>query len=269
MFYVYLMNSLKNNKIYIGFTSNLKRRFVEHNEGELGWTKRHRPWKLVYYEAFCSEEDARKRENSLKNYGNALRELRKRLKFSSGGTGVGSGAGFTLIETLIVVFLIGIVLVVGGNIFFGIMKGASKAEVEREVKQNGSYALAIMERMIKNSRSVLECDDFNNTLEILNSDRFSTTFQIREDSEVWKIASSSGEPPLEKHLYLTGDNVTVSDFTFECFYEPADERLPENLRRVGISFSLMPKGVVAGGAPPEMFAKIDFQTSVSLRNFPR
>ena len=92
-----------------------------------------------------------------------------------------------MIETLMVVFLMGIVLVAGGNIFFGIMKGASKAEVEREVKQNGEYALAIMERMIRNSREVLKCD--TGYLIIMNIDDENTKFQV--DSEM--IASSSGK----------------------------------------------------------------------------
>lgn len=266
MFYVYLMNSLKHNKIYIGFTSNLKKRFIDHNEGESGWTRRYRPWELVYYEAFRSEKDARKREAGLKDYGNALRELKKRLKFSLSGTGLEGGAGFTLIETLLVVFLIGIVLVAGGNMFFGIMKGASKVEVEREVKQNGNYALAIMERMIKNSRRVIDCNELDNTLEIENLDYEITTFQILPDSEagVNRIASSAASI-----LYLTGDNVNVSSFAFTCICDPESCDDPEDLRRIGISFTLTPKGVTAGEVPPEMYAEINFQTSISLRNFLR
>jgi prepilin-type N-terminal cleavage/methylation domain-containing protein len=174
-------------------------------------------------------------------------------------------AGFTLIETLIVVFLIGIVLVAGGNMFFGIMKGASKVEVEREIKQNGEYALAIMERMIKNSRSVTSCS--SGSLEIENTDHFLTIFHLIPDSGVDRIASSSASAASD--LFLTGDNVNVSDFVFTCTTDPVDSLDEDDIRRVDINFTITPKGVIAGEVPPEMYAKIDFQTSVSLRNFER
>lgn len=165
-------------------------------------------------------------------------------------------AGFTLIETLIVVFLIGIVLVAGGNIFFGIMKGSSKAEAEKEVKQNGAYALAVMERMIRNSRRVMVCD--TDSLEIENLDYGLTTFhQLGEN----RIASSSAEGD----LYLTAENVEVSSLTFSCIYDPPSSSYPEDLRRIGINFVLSPRGGTVEA--PETFAEIEFQTSVSLRNF--
>jgi len=174
--------------------------------------------------------------------------------------------GFTLIETLIVIFLMGIVLVAGGNMFFGIMKSASKVEVEREIKQNGEYALAIMERMIKNSREVLECN--SSFVTIKNIDYENTRFQV--DNE--RIASSSGEsevPPYNNHLYLTGDNIEVASLFFNCIHDPEISLEEEDIRRVEINFTLKPKGVTAGEVPPEMYAKIDFQTSISLRNFLR
>lgn len=166
--------------------------------------------------------------------------------------------GFTLIETLVVIFLMGIILVGGGGLFFNIMKGASKAEVEKEVKQNGNYAMAIMERMIKNSREVTVCPSSNDSLTIKNIDGGLTTFL----GDNGKIASFSGTST----LYLTGDNVAVSSLSFVCIYEPTGIIDLKNIRRVEIGFTLKPKGGTPE-APPETYAEIDFQTSVSLRNF--
>lgn len=80
MFYVYL---LKNNdgKIYYGSTKDLKRRFEEHNSNKSFSTKRHL-WKLVYYEAYLNESDARIREKQLKYHGQALVQLKRRIKSS-------------------------------------------------------------------------------------------------------------------------------------------------------------------------------------------
>ena len=64
MFYVYVLeNSKSNKKFYIGFTSNLKRRFKEHNSGTEPSTKYGIPWKLTYYEAYQTEKLARQKES--------------------------------------------------------------------------------------------------------------------------------------------------------------------------------------------------------------
>ncbi len=80
MNYVYIIQSIKTKKIYIGCTSDLKRRLKEHNEGENYTTMRMLPIELVYYEAYKSKEDAKNREKQLKRYGNALLFLKKRTK---------------------------------------------------------------------------------------------------------------------------------------------------------------------------------------------
>ncbi len=82
MFYVYLIKSEKNNRIYTGFTSDLKQRFSDHNNGKSPYTRNNRPYRLVYYEAFASKSDAQKREKSLKLRSNTYAQLRKRISQS-------------------------------------------------------------------------------------------------------------------------------------------------------------------------------------------
>lgn len=89
MYYVYLLQSLINQKIYIGYTNDLKRRFKEHNNGESKSTRRYKPWKLIYYEAFSAKKDAMIRERKLKNHGKGLNELIKRLTSSLNTIGEG------------------------------------------------------------------------------------------------------------------------------------------------------------------------------------
>ena len=79
MFYVYILESKKNRELYIGFTSNLKKRFKEHNQGLNFSTKTARPWKLVYYEACVDKDDATRREGYLKTTQGG-RLLKRRLK---------------------------------------------------------------------------------------------------------------------------------------------------------------------------------------------
>jgi len=82
MFYVYILQSSKDGKLYVGFTSDLRRRFKEHNAGASRSTKARRPFALVYYEAYVSEKDAKKREHSLKLFGKAREGIKRRIQNS-------------------------------------------------------------------------------------------------------------------------------------------------------------------------------------------
>ena len=79
MFYTYVLQSEKDGKKYIGFTKNLKSRFEQHQKGKVESTKDRRPFKLIYYEACLTEQDALKREKYLKTY-RGKQFLQKRLK---------------------------------------------------------------------------------------------------------------------------------------------------------------------------------------------
>ncbi len=67
-YYVYIMSSLSG-ALYIGFTSDLRKRVFEHkNDVVDGFTKKYRCHKLVYYEAGESFEGVLAREKQLKNW---------------------------------------------------------------------------------------------------------------------------------------------------------------------------------------------------------
>jgi len=77
MHYVYILYSKKLRKFYIGLTDNLKKRILEHNNGESSFTSRGGCWELVYYEAFSIKSDAVREERFLKT--GQGRERRKYL----------------------------------------------------------------------------------------------------------------------------------------------------------------------------------------------
>jgi len=67
MFYVYVLRSIKDpNEIYVGYTTNLKKRFSLHQKGLVQSTKPYRPWRLIFYEVYISRADAKRREEYLK-----------------------------------------------------------------------------------------------------------------------------------------------------------------------------------------------------------
>ncbi|MDO8657126.1 MAG: GIY-YIG nuclease family protein [Candidatus Levybacteria bacterium] len=78
-YYVYTILSLKDKQLYIGFTTNLKDRLSRHARGEVQSTSNRRPLKLIHYEYFIDEEDAKSREVFLKS-GFGRNQLKKALK---------------------------------------------------------------------------------------------------------------------------------------------------------------------------------------------
>jgi putative endonuclease len=65
-YYTYVLQSLKDNKFYIGWTDDLKKRIDKHQQGLVKSTKNRLPIKLVYFEACLSKNKAIKREKQLK-----------------------------------------------------------------------------------------------------------------------------------------------------------------------------------------------------------
>ncbi len=78
-FYVYILQSLKDGELYIGYTKDLRKRLEKHNRKLNFSTKSGAPWKLIHYEAYLNKEDAERREKYLKtNQGSRL--LKRMLK---------------------------------------------------------------------------------------------------------------------------------------------------------------------------------------------
>jgi len=67
MYYIYILQSLRDNKFYTGYTKNLKLRFEQHNNSLVDSTKNRRPLKLIYYEACLNQQDATHRGKIFKD----------------------------------------------------------------------------------------------------------------------------------------------------------------------------------------------------------
>ncbi|MFA4817766.1 MAG: GIY-YIG nuclease family protein [Parcubacteria group bacterium] len=79
MFYIYILQSLKDEKFYVGYTNDLTNRKKKHDKGLVNSTKNRRPLQLVYYEACIDQQDATHREKYLKTAW-GKRYIKSRLK---------------------------------------------------------------------------------------------------------------------------------------------------------------------------------------------
>ena len=91
-FYTYVLRSVLDDRLYIGYTHNLRKRLEEHKKGKSFATKLRLPFKLIYFEGCLDEQDARRRERFLKTtqgrrfLGLRLLEFGRKLKASGSGS---------------------------------------------------------------------------------------------------------------------------------------------------------------------------------------
>ena len=65
-FLVYILYSPSNNRLYIGYTTDLINRFLSHQYLGKEYTSKFRPWVVVHLEYFQSKNEAMRREKNLK-----------------------------------------------------------------------------------------------------------------------------------------------------------------------------------------------------------
>ena len=173
--------------------------------------------------------------------------------------------GFTLIELLVAMAIISGLGIVIAQAFFTTTRSNTKVERLTDVKQNGEYALAVMDRLIRNARSISAVCSSDGTVQtssaaVISSDGYETTFACALDGSVTRIASVSAFGT----QYLTSSSVTLGGASCDAdslvFYCTSIADVANNLR---VTFQLSQKGT-----PTDQFEKAStqFQTSIGLRN---
>jgi putative endonuclease len=79
MFYIYILYSHKDEKLYIGCTHNVEKRLMRHQLGHVTSTRFRRPLTPIHTEEYGNKTDAFQRERFLKSLWSS-REKKKILK---------------------------------------------------------------------------------------------------------------------------------------------------------------------------------------------
>lgn len=162
-----------------------------------------------------------------------------------------SNMGFTLVELLVVSTIIATVGFVFSSSFIALMGGSKKADIVSEVKQNGNFALSVMEQLIRNSLPSSSCTPTSVTIN--NSDGGTTTFACIDIDGVMRIASNSSA--------LTSRTVRVVECSFVC-----PTPVPASPAGVNISFTLEQNLANVTPRPGER-SRQQFETTVFQRNY--
>lgn len=137
--------------------------------------------------------------------------------------------GFTLIELLVIVLLFGLLGAVSSNSLFGLLKGASRAENIKEVKQSGDYIVSLLQQKIRFAQSITStCDGSNvSTLTVLNRDSTTTTF-----------VCNAGEIVMNDGTATTLTSSLVSVTTPSCLVFSCTNELGLGSYRVSLNMTL-------------------------------
>lgn len=174
--------------------------------------------------------------------------------------------GFTVIEVLVASVLTAVIMSVAGSSFFYLLRGASKAELVKEVKQNGDYALSVLGIKIRNARDVTSACSTGgtnaNTIQITNPDRSTSLFDCQTTGSISRfrerITPTSGPASTN---YLTNPSVTLQGGCSTTFF--TCRTLADGKSKV-VSISYTLTGSVS--APASEAYTQNFSTQISLRN---
>ena len=154
--------------------------------------------------------------------------------------------GFTLIELLVTVVVLGLILTAMVGIFLTTIKAGKKADAIAEVKENGDYALGLMERMLRNAEEIITPCGGSKIEYRLPSDK---------DTDPKRVFQLSGTQIVSNDGTLTSRNLKVTSLTFSCVGDP--------VQTISISFTLT-KGE---STDVREFASVSFEGKVKVRKY--
>jgi prepilin-type N-terminal cleavage/methylation domain-containing protein len=157
-------------------------------------------------------------------------------------------SGFTLIEMLVVVSLIGLVSVTASGFLIVSLMASSKANAMKEVRQSGNHALSVIEGLIFTSTSV-GCTA-PDTIMVTDKDGNVASFLCEVDGKISSVSATST-------VNLTSSSIRVVTCDFHCIVTPG---LPT---KVHIGYTLE-KG--DSSLKPNERASLQFETEVIPRN---
>lgn len=163
--------------------------------------------------------------------------------------------GFSLIELLIVVALLGIIMVGVSQLLVTTLSGTSKATASQLVKENGQFALGTMERTVRRARRVTTCAGPTLIIDVPDTAGTVVTYTFQQSgSQLTRRVNTEDTVSL-----VSTPDVTVDSFL--CTFTQATANNPSIVKlELNLSKS-------ATGATDLRVLSQRFETTVSLRTY--
>ncbi|MBI5123747.1 type II secretion system protein [Candidatus Roizmanbacteria bacterium] len=181
---------------------------------------------------------------------------------------------FTLIETIVVIAVIGLTLPVLFAIILTLMKQQVKIYRLSQIKRGGDYVINLMENIIRDNAVTIHTStppsDVNIICKNVGTSAFGTSLYFLDKNKQWfgylatsnSVASTSAN--LASPINLTPNKTIVSNFSIYCsrnsIYSPA---------AILLSFDICydtGSGVCTGTRPEEV-TSMHYQTRIKLRSY--
>jgi prepilin-type N-terminal cleavage/methylation domain-containing protein len=161
----------------------------------------------------------------------------------------GFNVGFTLMELIIVIAVLGIIAVSATTLFYRSIRTTNKSDSITESDKNAQFALTIIERFVRNARKVVaigggDCPGTSDNLTLLADDNAQVQFSLVDG----RIASNSS--------FLTTPSVTIQNLVFTC---TRTEGLND---QITVSFDVIHTTTANDVTTQKTYTKI-----INLRNF--
>ncbi len=175
--------------------------------------------------------------------------------------------GFSLIEILITIVILGGITVILSQSFFSLSRSSFRSDAMKQIKQSGNFALQTIEKMIRESEAVVSvCDGnpiSNKELLLINREgsqtRLHCASDMMEGGAIMRIASTSSSATqylTPTYVTLGGNTCESSSLEFSCI---ASSRFVQSVQ---VKFRLSPVGIQE---QPIESSSIEFQTTVNVR----
>ncbi|OIO14760.1 hypothetical protein COY59_05590 [Candidatus Gottesmanbacteria bacterium CG_4_10_14_0_8_um_filter_37_24] len=170
--------------------------------------------------------------------------------------------GFTLVEILVVVTLMGVIGVITTQIFILGFRSQAKNEILKEVKQNGDYALSIIENMVRNATDIETSCNLGNVQQVTirNPDGYSTQFDC-SGAQIASYSSGFPDPTPTVAYILTSDKVVVAS----CNLRVVCPTPPIEPKYLFVDYTLTQAG--GSDVPIENKATLIYESTISLRTY--
>jgi prepilin-type N-terminal cleavage/methylation domain-containing protein len=165
--------------------------------------------------------------------------------------------GFTLIEILVSLTIIAIIGVVIVQTFLTTVRANTKAEVMREIKQNGDIAMSVITKRILAANTVITPIGTSDSLTITDSEGVNEyTYQAEEIDGLCRISEITGVD----HVAMISKSVTVHNCDMDFVVNDNGDGVAN---RITVSFRLL-----QANSSEDVIDKatMRFQTTTVMRN---
>ena len=139
--------------------------------------------------------------------------------------------GFTLVELILVISLVGVTLGLATDIILSLTRAYAKTQINNELEQNSNFVFQKLEKELRTSTSQISISSSNSQISFNNVDGDQITYKVENGAVLRRIEALGTFESLTNDDSVNGVYVTCT----ECFY--LNPSPLANIIRLNITFS--------------------------------